>query len=157
MRQASAVLILALFGCLSPPIPQELVDATPPPAPEPMKLNDVVRLSDAGLSDEVIVGLLRSRGVGEQLSLSEVLVLGQRGVSSAVQLALVTAPPALARTPASRIIYRELFIPLWPVYGGGRWRLGCRIGIFHRTEEERSPAVPEKPQPPVPQPESIDP
>ena len=156
-NHASAVLLLALLGCLSPPIPRELVEATPPPVPEPMKLNEVIRLSEAGLSDEVIVGLVRTRGVGERLSLSEVLVLGHRGVSTAVQLALVTAPPAgPARTPAPRIVYRELYIPLWPVYGGGRWRLGCRIGILHGTEEP-PPAPSKKPQPPVPQPESIDP
>jgi hypothetical protein len=123
-----------------------------------MKVADVVRLSDAGVSDEVVVGLVRSRGLAEHLTLSEVLVLGHRGVSTAVQLALVTAPPtAAARTPAPRIAYRELYIPLWPVYGGGRWRLGCRIGIFHGTEAELPPAPPVKPQTPVEQPESIDP
>jgi len=162
MKQAPAVLtvlLLGLAGCLSPPIPQELVDIGPLPAPESLRTRDIVRLSDAGLSDEVIIGLIRARGMADRVTLPEALQLGNQGVSSSVQLALIAVAPAVpARAPGPRIAYRELFIPLWPSYAGGRCHVGLRIGCYYRTTaEEGLDTVPESPLPPVPQPEFIDP
>jgi hypothetical protein len=161
MKRTSAVLmpfLLVVAGCLSPPIPQDLVDVGPLPAPDRVSLQEVVRLSRADLSDDVIIGLIRSRGIADRPGLAEVLLLGDQGVSSAVQLALVTAYPAASRPPEPRIAYRELFIPLWPSYARGRWHVGLRIGCFCRTVEEESPQVrPEEPKTPAPQPEIIDP
>jgi hypothetical protein len=124
-----------------------------------MRTSDVVRLSDAGLSDEVIIGLIRSRGMADRLTLSEAVQLGNQGVSSAVQLALVAVPPALpARVPGPRVVYRELFIPLWPSYAGGRWHVGLRIGCYYRAgAEEPVKVASEPPRPTAPQPEFIDP
>ena len=162
MRQATAiltVLLLGLAGCFSPPIPQELVDVGPPPASEPMRTPDILRLSNAGLSDEVVIELIRTRGMADHLTLSDAVQLGNLGVSTAVQLALVTAPPALqARAPGPRIVYRELFIPLWPSYAGGRWHVGLHIGCYYRAgPEEPVKVAPEAPRPPAPQPDFIDP
>ena len=136
MKQAPAVLmpfLLALAGCLSPPIPQELVDVDPPAAPEPLLPEQVARLYQAGISEEVIVGLIRSRGTADRANVAPV------------------QPP--------RIVYRELFIPLWPSYAGGRWHVGLRIGCYYGTvvEEEPAKAAPAHPRPPVPQPDFIDP
>lgn len=136
MKQAPAVLmpfLLSLAGCLSPPIPQELVDVGPPPAPEPLLHEQVARLFRAGISEEVIDGLIRSHGTAD------------RANGAPVQ------PP--------RIVYRELFIPLWPSYARGRWHVGLRIGCFYRTvvKEEPAQAAPARPRPPVPQPDFIDP
>ena len=127
MKRASAILLpvlLALAGCLSPPLPEELVDVDRPAAPEPLLPQEMTRLSRVGISEEVVLELVRTRGVADRRE---------------------------TRTPKPTIVYRELFIPLWPVYGGGRWHVGCRIGIFCRTvEEEPSP-------PPEPQPDFVDP
>ena len=160
MRQAPAVLIpflLILGGCLSAPIPQELVDVAPIPPPEQMTVQDIVRLSRVGLSDEVIAGLIHRRGVADRPSLSGVQLLGEQGVSTSVQLAIIAAYP-VAAAPEHRIVYRELFIPLWPVYSRGRWHLGCRIGMYTRTVEEATPkAAPKEPKPADPLPQFVDP
>src|ERR1043165_8754886 len=97
MKRTSAVLlplVLALAGCLSPPIPQELVEVDRPAAPEPLLPQEMTRLSRAGISEDVVLELVRSRGVADR-----------------------AAAPMLKST----VVYRELFIPLWPSYAGGRW------------------------------------
>ena len=162
MNKAPAVLIpltLMLAGCLSPPLPQDVVDGRPPPGPEPLLPQEIVNLSRAGVSDEVIVGLIRRRGVSNRPALAEVRMLGDQGVSTTVQLTLLARPfDAAPRRAEPRIVYRELFIPLWPSYARGRWQVGLRIGCFYRAVEEQPPVVrPPDPRPSLPQPEHIDP
>jgi hypothetical protein len=159
MRFVTAVLasfLLILAGCLSAPIPQELTDVNPAPGPEALLTKEVVRLSKAGVTDEVLIELIRIRGVADLPSLATISSLR---VSSQVQLALITAPAgAPARKPEPRIVYRELFIPFWPSYSGGRWHLALRLGCYVRTEDrEGSELVPPEPEPSVPLPRLIDP
>jgi len=158
MRIVSAALASFLWflaGCLSAPIPQELTDVVPPPAPEPLLTKDVVRLSKAGVTDDVLIELIRSHGVADLPSLATVSALR---VSSQVQLALITAPAAPARKPEPRIVYREFFIPFWPSYSGGRWHLALRLGCYVRTEDREDPeVVPPETEPAVPLPRFIDP
>ena len=159
MRFVAAIplpFLLLLAGCLSAPIPQDLVDVRPLPAAEPVRTQEIVRLSNAGISDEVIVGLIRTRGVADRPSVPQIAMLR---ISSQVQLALLASPtqaPPRKREP--RIVYRELFVPLWPSYSGGRWHLGLRIGCYYRTaEDEVQEIVPQEPEPSMPQPRFIDP
>lgn len=124
----SAPFLLILAGCLSAPIPQELVHVDPMPTPEPLRLQEITRLENAGISDEVIVGLIRTRGVSDRPGVHKIF------------------------------IYRELFIPLWPAYSRGRWHLGLRIGCSYRTaEKEVREILPPEPEKFVPQPRFIDP
>ena len=159
MRIVAAVMapfLLLLAGCLSAPIPQELVDVAPVPPPEPLRTREIVRLSNAGISDEVIVGLIRTRGVADRPSVGQIAKLP---LSTEVRVSLLASPAeAPARKPEPRIVYRELWIPLWPSYSGGRWHLGLRIGCYYRTAPEQVPevVVPE-PEVPAPLPEFIDP
>jgi hypothetical protein len=130
MRRSPAVLtpfLLILAGCLSPPIPEELLNVDRPRAADPMDAQDMARLSRAGISEEVMLELLQTRGVADR------------------------PPAAEARTPKRTIVFRELFVPLWPFYGGGCWHFGCRMGIFYRTVLE------EPPRPPAPEPGSPQP
>lgn len=158
---ALAPLLLALAGCLSGPIPQELVDVHPPPPPEPLRTSEIVRLSRVGLSQEVIVEFMKSRGVQERPSLSGLAALRDAGIQESVLLVWLALPALTpARKPAPRIVYRELFIPLWPAYSRGRWHLGVTIGCYHRSDEPGAPELPPpepKPEPALPAPRTIDP
>lgn len=55
-----APVVLTLAGCLSAPIPQELVDVDPPPSMEPLTAREVSRLANAGISAGLIAELVRS-------------------------------------------------------------------------------------------------
>ncbi len=155
MRVVAAVFapfLLLLAGCLSAPIAQELVDGAPVPPPEPLRTQEIVRLSNAGISEEVIVGLIRTRGVADRPSVAQIARLP---LAIRVRATLVASPAeAPARKPAPRIVYRELWIPLWPSYSGGRWHLGLRIGCYYRTVPELVPEIvlpePELPESPPP-------
>ena len=130
MNRAPSVipLLLMLAGCLSPPLPQDVVDGRPPPAREPLRTQEVERLSQAGISEEVILDLILSRGVSNPPVGTEVLLI------------------------------REFTIPLWPSYARGRWRIGLRLECITRTREEPLPiAQPPEPRPSLPQPDRIDP
>jgi hypothetical protein len=160
VKPVAAVLapfLLILAGCLSAPIPQELVDVGPAPAAEPLSTREIVRLSKAGIADEVIVGLIRSRGLADRPSAAGIAALEKRGVSGQVRLYLLALPAdPPARTPQPRIVYRELFIPLWPSYARGRWHLGLRIGCYTRTVGEQLQEILPQ-EPPEELPRFIDP
>ena len=162
MKAAAALLapfILFFGGCVSAPIPQELLDVLPFPAPEPLSTREIVRLSKAGVSDEVILGLVRTSGVADRPDVRGIVALGEQGVSGPVQLMLLAVPAtAPARTPEPRIVYREFFIPLWPSYSRGRWHFGLRVGCYTRTVEGKAEeTLPRQPESPTPLPDRIDP
>jgi hypothetical protein len=161
MKRASVAipLLLILAGCLSPPLPQDVVEVRPPPSREPLLTQEVVKLSQAGVSDEVIVGLIRSRGVSNRPGLADIRRLEEQGVSSNVRLFLLASPfGALPPRAEPKFVVREFFIPLWPSYAGGRWRIGLRLECLTRTPEEQPPTVrPPEPRPSLPQPDRLDP
>jgi hypothetical protein len=148
--------LLLLAGCLSAPVPERLADVDPITAPEPLRVREIVRLSNAGISDDVIVGLIRSRGVADRPSVAELLTLG---VSLQVQLTLLALPAAVPeRRPGPRIVYRELFVPVWPSYSHGYWHLGLRIGCYYRTEDgELKEVLPREPETSSSPPRVVDP
>jgi len=161
MKRASIAipLLLVLAGCLSPPLPQDVVDGRPPPSREPLLTQEVVKLSRAGVSDEVIVDLIRSRGVSNRPGLADIRRLEEQGVSTNVRLYLLAVPfGALPPRAEPKVVVRELFIPLWPSYARGRWRIGLRLEWMTRTTEEQPPIVrPPEPRPSLPQPDRLDP
>lgn len=153
MRRTPAVVIpflLLAAGCLSPPIPQELVDVGATAAAEPLSTKDIVRLSKAGLPDEVIVDLMRTRGLADRPSTSGIAALAAEGVSPHVQVKLLTLPVFARPKPQPRIVYHELYLPLWPAYYRGRWHWGLRIGCYYRTADgELQEILPEEPTPAI--------
>jgi len=159
MKQAFSILVpflIVLGGCLSAPLPQELVDVAPQ---EPLLMKEVVQLSKIGISDEVIVGLIRTRGIADRPDLRGIVALRREGVGEPVILMLLASPAVHpSPKPTPRIVYRELFIPLWPSYARGRWHLGLRIVCYDRAAEPGIPEiVPIEPKPTEAPPTSIDP
>lgn len=81
----TGVALAAISGCTYP-IRQQM------PPPTPMTHEDVVRLSRAGISEDVITESVEVRGLGETLSSAEnVIDLKQSGLSDRVLEAMVKA------------------------------------------------------------------
>ena len=159
MRRAlafPAVLTLLLAGCVSGPAPEDLVLLQDYPPPDPLRLSEVVRLSKAGVSDGTIVGLIRTRGIVEQPAPAKARRLQSAGVSDGVLAALAATPPAEPAPPRPKLVYRDLYLPLWPAYGGGRFHFGIRSGCWYRVAPDPRPAV-AAPEPEDPLPEILDP
>lgn len=156
MKRALAISAALLAGCVSGPAPDDLVLPQNPSSPDPVRLSDVVRLSKAGLSDDTILGLLRERGSAEQPGPETTQRLKSAGVSDGVLGALASTPAAEPPPPRPKVVVRELYLPLWPVYSGGRFRFGIRSSCWVRRPPEPEPAV----QPPAleaPPPENLEP
>jgi hypothetical protein len=134
MRQAFSILapfLIAETGCLSAPVPQELVDVGPPSLQEPLFVEEGVRLSRTGISREVILELIRNRGIADRSDLGGIVALGREGVGEPVILVPPATPPnPPERKPAPGIVYRDLFIPLWPSYSRGHWHWGLRVACY---------------------------
>jgi len=162
MKQAVAVLALAmtaLAGCISAPVPQELVDVRSGMLAEPVKFDEILRLSNAGIASDVIVEQIRSRGISDRPRLENLVALQRAGVAQAVVLPLVASPPTPPQNRSEpSIVYRDLFIPLWPSFSRGRWHLGLRISCYYRTSEEAPAGIPaQEPASPRPLPTIIEP
>jgi len=159
MRRAlaiPAVLTLLLVGCVSGPAPEDLVLLQDYPPPDPLRLSEVVRLSKAGLSDDTIVELIKEHGIVEQPAPAKARRLQSAGVSDGVLAALAATPPAEPRAPRAKLVYRDLYLPLWPVYGGGRFHFGISSGCWYRVASDPRPAVAAL-EPEEPLPESLEP
>lgn len=144
---------------MTAPVPQELVDAGPAPAAPPLLLREVVQLSRIGISDDVIVELIRKQGIADRPDLGGIVALQNEGVRQPVLLVLLASPrnPPLPK-PAPRIVTRDLYLPLWPSYSRGHWHLGLRIACTYRSvEEEVREIAPPPPESAKPLPGSIDP
>jgi hypothetical protein len=96
-----------------------------------------VRLADAGIPDEVIVDLIRIRGIVARPSESGAALLGEQGVSPRVLATLqATRPTEQPTRSPSALVYRDFFIPFWPSYSGGHWHFGLRGACFFRSRAE---------------------
>jgi hypothetical protein len=137
---------LVLAGCMTGPAPEDLVLPQNPSTPEPLRLSEVVRLSNAGLSDETIIELIRTRGITEQPDLGKARRLQSAGVSAAVLGTLASTRPAEPPPSRAKMVVRDLYLPLWPVYSGGRFRFGVRSTCWVRAAPE-PPAAVEAPEP----------
>ena len=100
-----------------PPTPMPAASVAPPPAaaavpdqpytgaaPEVEKpYRDIIKLKEAGFSEEFLLNKVRSDGVPYQLTTSEILQLRAAGISEAViQAMLLSGRPAAAGAPVSR-------------------------------------------------------
>ena len=92
-----------------------------------VSLDDVISMSESGLSSDIIMRHIRTRGFGRQLSASELIQLRQRGVSDQVIASLQEAayPPQVAGTsatlPAAPLVVEEhVYAP--PFSCPPRWR-----------------------------------
>ena len=153
MRRAlaiPAILTLLPLGCVSGPAPEDLILLQDYPPPDPVRLTEVVRLSRAGVSEETIVDLLQERGSAEQPGPEKTRRLKSAGVSDGVLGVLASTPAAEPPPPRQRFVYRDLYLPLWPVYSGGRFRFGIRSGCWYRVEPKPAATVPE-PEEPLPE------
>ena len=89
MKQTLVILAPLLFaagGCLSGPIPCELAEGYPASIPEALSVTEVVRLSKAGISDDLIVGLVKTRGLAGRPDLWGTVALRKVGVTDPVML-----------------------------------------------------------------------
>ncbi|HEV3025090.1 MAG TPA: hypothetical protein VGX76_21615, partial [Pirellulales bacterium] len=66
------------------------------PAPGAVTVNDVVGMTHAGVSEDVIVTHVQTHGVAAPLAPNDLIVLGQQGVSSRVIQAMQVPPVAAA-------------------------------------------------------------
>ncbi len=80
---------------------------------------DVVAMTQAGLSDQVIVTHIQANGVAQTPTVQELIGLRQQGVSDTVIQALQTARTPSVTPPAPAVIVHERYGP--PVY----WREPC--------------------------------
>src|SRR6185295_18442925 len=157
--RGSGVRGAAPAGCISAPLPQELVPVAAQVAPSPLHSTEVLRLAKAGIGDDVILELLQTRGVVARPGPAGVDRLRREGVSPPV-IAGILATPAADRPvpPPARYVYRTLFIPLWPCYSGGHGRIGLHGAIYSRTSEVGKLDEPaEDPEYVDPHPKAIDP
>lgn len=149
MKRALAILaplLVLLGGCLSAPVAQELVPVQGPPAPPPILMKEVVRLSEAGISDRTVIELIRAHGVLQRPGPEGLRRLKEQGVSEPV-LRSLSAAPQVERPAKLRpiLVYREFYIPLWPSYSAGKWRSGLRVAVYHEGEDEAREEFPEEP------------
>jgi uncharacterized protein YcfJ len=70
-------------------------------------MQDVISMSQARLSDQVIITHIQTSGVAYRPQPHELITLSQNGVSDAVIAALQTAPLATAPAPMPQTVYRE--------------------------------------------------
>ncbi len=80
-------------------------------------VQDVIGMSQARLSDSVIVTQIKTRGVATRLQSNDLILLANAGVSDTVITAMQTAPLAVAAAapPTSSVIVREHYYAP-PVY-----------------------------------------
>lgn len=96
---------------------------------------DVIAMSQAGISPEVIATHVRTNGVTQQLQVNDLIYLRNQGVSDSVLQAMQQAPTAQARyaatytaaippPPPARPVYVEHVYPAYyppPYYWGGHY------------------------------------
>jgi outer membrane lipoprotein SlyB len=73
-----------------------------------MRMNDVIAMSQSGVSDNVIVNHIQTSGVERRLEVSEIIQMHQQGVSDHVISAMQRAPLAGTRQVAP-VQYRPAF------------------------------------------------
>lgn len=82
--------------------------------------DDVIAMSQAGVSQELIINHIRANGAAAPLQTDDLILLQQQGVSSPVITALQSAPPpgpvVVAQQPVQTVVYEEpYFVAPYPV------------------------------------------
>lgn len=88
--------------------------------PGAVTTDDVIVMSQAGISQELIINHIRANGVAAPLQTSDLIALQQQGVSTPVISAMQTAPPpgpvVVAQQPVQTVVYEEpYFVAPYPV------------------------------------------
>ncbi len=95
-------------------------------------MNDVIAMSQAGLSENVITTHIRANGVASPPSVTDLITLRDAGVSDAVIQAMQQTPPPAAQVsgpPGPVIIEEHHYVaPPFPYYGHHRYRHHPRHG-----------------------------
>lgn len=119
----TALAALLLGGCMVEPTLHYPAREIPPP----LSMGDISRLAKEGVSDPVIVDLIKSRGIDARPSADEIVALKKEGLSDAVLEAVSAAPlraaqPILAEeTPGYPAFYPSYYPYYSPSYYGPYW------------------------------------
>jgi len=102
---------------------------------------DVIAMSRAGLSDDVIITHIRVHGVASPPSADDLIVLKNQGVSDAVLQAMQQTPPptqpvAIRDRPVPPVIVEEHYYHSPRPWG---WPPPCRHPIHHRHRHRHRP------------------
>jgi hypothetical protein len=92
----------------------------------------------------------------EPLTTREVSRLARAGIPDELIAELIRSHDVAQPPRGSRVVYRELYVPFWPFYARGQWRIGLRIGCFVRRAIEEPEVLPPEPEP-EPKPLFVDP
>jgi hypothetical protein len=92
-----------------------------PVGTNPVTNDDVVAMTQAGLSDEIIVTHIRSHGVARPPQAADLILLQQQRVSPAVIRAMQEPPmvaqrPVLVQPAPAPVIVEEYYYQPWPYY-----------------------------------------
>ena len=87
--------LILLAGCYVGPVPRYRVRQVKPAG---LSIEEVVKMSKAGLSEPVLLEKIKSDGVAARPSADQVVSLKNEGVSEAVVAAMLTAPVVEAQT-----------------------------------------------------------
>lgn len=101
--------------------------------------NDVIAMTQGGVTDELIVNQIQTRGIAAPLQSGDLINLQQQGVSARVIAAMQTPPPVMQQpvlmqpAPAPVIVEQYHYAPRWgprPYYGPPHyWRPRPRPGV----------------------------
>jgi hypothetical protein len=111
------------------------------PAPTgSVTIDDVVAMTRAGVSEEVIVTHIRNHGPARPLQAGDLIVLQQQGVSPRVVQAMQSSPPPQVAAVGPEVLVEPYPVPA-PVYWGPPYAYapypppyyypGCRRGGMH--------------------------
>jgi hypothetical protein len=112
--------------------PVPIYDSAPPPLPATpaVSVEDVITLSRAGVSEEVILAKIQTAGVIAKPSTEQIVALKQAGVSDRVIEAMLTARAPVAVAPERPVIhYRYEYYPRW--YYSPWWWYGWPFPYWH--------------------------
>jgi hypothetical protein len=104
---ALIIIVYLASGCAPPyyrPVP--IYDSAPPPPPATpaVSVEDVITLSRAGVSEEVILAKIQTAGVIAKPSTEQIVALKQAGVSDRVIEAMLTARAPVAAAPERPVL-----------------------------------------------------
>ena len=111
MRRACALFVL-LCGCVSPAY--RAVPVQERAEPSPLSVEDVLKLTRAGVPEDITVTKVRADGILSKPTAEQIVMLKKEGVSDRVIEALVGARVVPAFEPAPpRVFYRDSYAPGW--------------------------------------------
>jgi hypothetical protein len=123
MHKGGVGLLIAIWllgGCVYPyarSVP--IYESAPPPRPltQPVTVEDVLKLSAAGVSEDIILAKLQAEGVAAKPSAEQIVTLKTAGVSDRVIAEMLAARAPVTREPERPVVYyRYEYYPGWYYY-----------------------------------------